>query len=209
MVRAARPAVQYYGFVDVASGVGLDSFAASVAHREGELVIVDVAHEIKPKFSAEAAVAEVAALFKSYGIERPVGDKWGAGLTVAMFGRHGLDYEYSERDRSALYVEVLPLFSSGRARLVDNKKLVTQFASLERRTSSVGRDRIDHGRDGRDDLCNAVAGAMTLAASDNDDIVDEFLRAWSPASHPSHHEEAEEKRRLAEQQRRALEREET
>lgn len=57
----------------------------------------------------------------------------------------------------------LPLFTSGRVRLIDDKKLVTQFSSLERRTSSVGRDRVDHGRDGHDDHCNAAAGALTLA----------------------------------------------
>lgn len=40
-----------------------------------------------------------------------------------------------------------------------------QFASLEPRTSSVGRDRVDHGREGHDDLCNAAAGALTLVSS--------------------------------------------
>jgi hypothetical protein len=88
-----------------------------------------------------------------------------AGFVIEGFQRQGITYSYSERDRSTIYVECLPLFTAGRARLVDNKKLVTQFASLERRTSSVGRDRVDHGREGHDDLCNAAAGALTLASS--------------------------------------------
>jgi hypothetical protein len=37
-----------------------------------------------------------------------------------------------------------------------------QFASLERRTSAGGKDSVDHGRNSHDDLCNAVAGALTL-----------------------------------------------
>ena len=197
-VRPPRPGVHYYGFADSASGTGQDSYAASISHRDGELVVVDVAHEIRPPFSAEAAVAEVAALFRAYGIERVIGDKYRAGLTIEMFGRHGLAYEYSERDRSAIYVETLPLFTSGRARLVDSRRLVTQFANLERRTTSVGRDRIDSGRDGHEDMCNAVSGALTLAASDNDDFMDEFMRAWSP-TRPSHFEEQQEHKRLAEQ----------
>src|SRR5438105_4416608 len=45
------------------------------------------------------------------------------------------------RDRSTIYLDVLPLFTSGRVRLVDNRRLTTQFASLERRTSSIGKDR--------------------------------------------------------------------
>jgi hypothetical protein len=65
--------------------------------------------------------------------------------------------------------------------------LVTQFASLERRTSSVGRDRVDHGRESHDDLCNAAAGALTLVSSQpmGMNISDETLamaralRPWS------------------------------
>jgi hypothetical protein len=74
-------------------------------------------------------------------------------------------YAYSERDRSQIYVEALPLLTSGRARLIDNKRLALQFASLERRTSPGGRDRIDHGLNGHDDLCNAAAGALVEAAT--------------------------------------------
>jgi hypothetical protein len=59
----------------------------------------------------------------------------------------------------------LPLLTSGRARLIDSKKLTLQFASLERRTSPGGRDRIDHGVNGHDDLCNAAAGALVEAAT--------------------------------------------
>ncbi len=59
----------------------------------------------------------------------------------------------------------LPLFNSGRVRLLDNRKLVAQFAALERHTSSVGRDRIDHGPGGHDDLCNSAAGALIAASN--------------------------------------------
>jgi hypothetical protein len=61
---------------------------------------------------------------------------------------------------------VLPLLTAGRVRLIDNDRLVSQFSSLERRTSSTGRDSVNHGSgDRHDDLSNAVAGALTLAAS--------------------------------------------
>jgi hypothetical protein len=74
-------------------------------------------------------------------------------------------HAYSERDRSQIYVEALPLLTSGRARLIDSKKLTLQFASLERRTSPGGRDRVDHGVNGHDDLCNAAAGALVESAT--------------------------------------------
>ena len=71
-------------------------------------------------------------------------------------------YKHSERDRSAIYSDALPLFTSGRARLLDNPKLVMQIANLERRTASGGRDRIDHPERGHDDLSNSACGALAL-----------------------------------------------
>lgn len=165
LVRPSRPGVTYRGFVDAASGVGQDSFALGIAHKDGNEIALDLAHEIRPPFSPDRALAECASLLKSYNLRSCVGDKYSAGFVIEGFSRQGISYAYSERDRSAIYVEALPLFTSGRARLVDNKKLVAQFASLERRTSSVGRDRVDHGREGHDDLCNASAGALVLVAS--------------------------------------------
>jgi hypothetical protein len=46
-----------------------------------------------------------------------------------------------------------------------------QFAALERRTSSVGRDRIDHPVNMHDDLSNATAGALVAAADRTGDAV--------------------------------------
>jgi hypothetical protein len=72
-------------------------------------------------------------------------------------------YEHSERERSALYLEVVPLFMSGRCRLI-SRRLLNQFASLQRKTSGLGKDRIDHPRGAHDDASNAAAGALALAA---------------------------------------------
>jgi len=164
LVRPPRPGVAYKGFVDAASGVGQDSFAIGIAHKDGNEIVLDLAHEIKPPFSPDGAIAECSSLLKSYGLRACTGDKYSLGFTNEGFAKAGIAYSYSEHDRSAIYVSTLPLFTAWRARIVDNRKLVTQFASLERRTSSVGRDRVDHGRDGHDDLCNAAAGALTLAS---------------------------------------------
>jgi hypothetical protein len=38
------------------------------------------------------------------------------------------------------------------------------LVGLERRVSPAGRDRIDHGPHGHDDLCNVTCGALVLAA---------------------------------------------
>jgi hypothetical protein len=82
-----------------------------------------------------------------------------------MFDAAGIVYRNSDRDRSAIYSDVLPLFTSGRVRLLDDARIVSQFASLERKTSSGGKDVINHPVGGHDDLCNAVAGALVAATA--------------------------------------------
>ena|SRR5258708_30028779 len=44
------------------------------------------------------------------------------------------------------------------------KRLIAQFLGLERRTGR-GRDTVNHGPHGHDDLANAVAGAVVAVAS--------------------------------------------
>jgi hypothetical protein len=108
---------------------------------------------------------QIASLLKSYGLTACTGDRYAAEWVVAAFRSCGIAYRHSERDRSAIYQDALPLFMSGRVRLLDNKRLVSQFCALERKTSSMGKDKIDHGPGGRDDACNSAAGALVLAAA--------------------------------------------
>jgi hypothetical protein len=107
---------------------------------------------------------EIAALLKSYRCARVVGDSYGAKWVSEAFVKAGIAYRKSEMDRSAIYLNALPLFTSGRARLIDNPRLIAQLAALERRTFSTDRDRVDHGRTGRDDDANSAADALVLAA---------------------------------------------
>jgi hypothetical protein len=120
--------------------------------------------EIRPPYSPTAAVDQAAAMFKSYGLNSCTGDAYSALWCVEGFAKVGIRYVHSERNRSEIYLDCLPLFTSGRARILDNKRLINQFASLERKTSSVGRDRVNHPGNGHDDCANATALAMVLAA---------------------------------------------
>jgi hypothetical protein len=96
---------------------------------------------------------------------------------VEAFKKELIKYRSSDRDRSALYLDVLPLFTSGRARLIDNPRLVHQFATLERRTSRTGRDRVDHAIGSHDDAANSAAGALLLASGKSGQLIisDEVL----------------------------------
>ena len=163
-VRPPVPGVSYVAFADPSGGVE-DSFTAAVAHAEGETIILDCLVEISAPFNPTAATASIAKTLLEYKLTSVVGDRYGAAWIVDACAKVGLQYRHSDKDRSAIYSDALPLFTAGRVRLLDSKKLVTQFANLERRTTSSGRDIIDHPNGQHDDLANSVAGALVRAAA--------------------------------------------
>jgi hypothetical protein len=59
-----------------------------------------------------------------------------------------------------LYLNFLSLANSGRVELLDNGRLLSQFAALQRRAGRSGKDSVDHPRDAHDDLANSVAGVL-------------------------------------------------
>ena len=83
------------------------------------------------------------------------------------FSRYGISYELSAMPKSGLYGALLPLLNSGRIDLLDNSKLISQLANLERRTVRGGRDSIDHPQGQHDDLGNAVAALASLCIAES------------------------------------------
>lgn len=162
-VRPFDPQRQYVAFADVGGGRG-DSFTAAIAHAEGDRLLLDALYERRSPYNPSDVVAEVADLLRSYRLGNITGDKYAAEWVVDGFEKAGIRYDGTPQDRSALYLNTLPLFTSGRLRLLDNPRLVHQFCSLQRRTTRLGRDRVDHPVGAHDDLCNAAAGALVLAA---------------------------------------------
>jgi hypothetical protein len=91
-------------------------------------------------------------------------DRFGGEWVYEAFRLHGLHVEYL-KPKSELYLDFLPILNSGGVRLLDHSRLFNQIVGLERRTHRSGRDTIDHGRGGHDDVANAVAGATVLATT--------------------------------------------
>jgi hypothetical protein len=112
----------------------------------------------------------MAKTLREYGLASCVGDRYAQQWVVQAFASQGITYTHSHRDRSQVYGDALPLFTSGRVRLLDNRKLVAQCAALERRTTST-RDKIDHAPGAHDDVANAAAGALVLSTDRMDDAV--------------------------------------
>ena len=164
-----RPPVGgHVAFADAAAGLEEsadgDSYTLSIGHATDDgTVIIDLAREWKPPFSAADVTATVAGLLKEYGCETVTTDGYSAGFVRSELARHGIGHAVSEFDKSALYAATLPMLTSRRVRLPDSKTLVDQFCSLERRPGANGRDRIDSR--GHEDLANSCAGVIALLSA--------------------------------------------
>jgi hypothetical protein len=163
------PSERFVGFADPAGGSGQDSFTWGIAHpeeRDGRRVVVlDAVEERRPPFSPEQAVRECAGHLRLFGVSTVVGDRYAGEWPREAFRKQGVTYEPSERVKSDIYRDALPLLTSGMVELLDLPRLSAQLVQLERRTARGGRDSIDHGPNGHDDVANAACGALLLAAS--------------------------------------------
>jgi hypothetical protein len=158
------PGVRYVAFVDP-SGGSADDMTLAIAHRDEEdVIILDCLRAATPPFSPDAIAAEFATVVKSYGLSKVHGDRYAGEWPRERFAAHGVKYEIGVKPKGDLYREMLPLLNAARVELVDHRKLVNQLTALERRTARGGRDSIDHPVGQHDDIANAVAGAIVMAA---------------------------------------------
>jgi hypothetical protein len=157
--------LSYAAFTDP-SGGSSDSMTVAVAHRDKDgIAVLDALREFRPPFSPEQVVAEIAALLKSYRVSRVTGDRYAGEWPRERFRMSGITYDISERPKSDIYRDSLPLLNSGKLELLDHKRLASQLVGLERRTARGGRDSIDHGPAGHDDIANAALGALLLVGT--------------------------------------------
>jgi len=152
----------YTGFVDP-SGGRQDSFTLGIAHKESEKIILDVLRERRPPFQPKEVVAEYSQVLKDYGISEIESDRYAGEWVTEAFREHDISVKNSELSASEIYINFLPLVANGTAELLDNKRLKTQLAGLERKTRPGGKDLITHFPGGHDDLANSAAGACVLA----------------------------------------------
>ena len=159
--------VQYFAGADP-SGGGADAFSLAIVHAEDSGRIVQDVMKGRGRTGMQApdltgVVAEYAAILGQYGCNSVVGDRYAGQWVRQAFADVGIRYCDVERDRSAYFLEVEPLFSQGRIEVLDHPTLIRELRSLERRPRSGGIDRVDHPRGGHDDHANALAIAAAQA----------------------------------------------
>lgn len=163
--RLPEPGHHYVSFIDAASGSGQDSFAVGIAHMDGERVMLDCVRAWRPPFNPSSVIHECAELLKRYRLSETTGDRYAPGFVSEGFRLNQIHYRPSERDRSAIYLELLPMVNAQQVVLLDRPDLVKELRGLERRRGTGGRDRVDHRRGAHDDLSNVAAGCLSLLAS--------------------------------------------
>ncbi|RVD21019.1 terminase [Mesorhizobium sp. M4B.F.Ca.ET.017.02.2.1] len=155
---------KYVGFVDPSGGAH-DSMTLGISHKEGDTAVLDCIREVKPPFAPADVVSEFRRVLDVYRISTVNGDRYAGTWVSDAFRKEGIRYIASERSRSEIYLDALPLLMSGSASLLDNTRLVGQIAQLERRTTRTGRDQVDHMTGASDDVANAALGALVNVPS--------------------------------------------
>jgi hypothetical protein len=98
-----------------------------------------------------------------YRVTEVTGDRYAGEWPREQFRKRGVKYQTSDLAASELFRELLPLLNTGTISLLDDKRRVGQLCSLERRVGRGGRDVIDHPRNAKVDVANAIAGVAWIA----------------------------------------------
>ena len=166
--RAPQPRVQHFAYCDPAGGTGSDSFTLAITHREFDkigTVHLDLVRERKPRFVPRDVVSEFSRLLKLYNVREVQSDKFAGGFHADEWQRNGVRFKPCDRTTSENYLHALPMFLSGRARLLDNATLRIELAGLERKVQAGGRETVTHAQvaSAHDDVATSVCGALVAA----------------------------------------------
>ena len=112
----------------------------------------------------EGVVDAIAAKLEEFRLSQITGDRYSAGWVVEAFKRKGVRYIPSKLTKSEAYLELAPLLSQGKIRLLDHPVQSRELKILERRARAGGKDQVDHPRGQHDDHANVLALSAAMAA---------------------------------------------
>ena len=122
---APLSSVRYVAFVDP-SGGSSDSFTLGIAHRETDgTIVLDCVRETRAPFAPEAVVDDFCKTLASYRITKATGDRYAGEWPREQFKKRNIQYMPSERVKSDIYRDMLPLLKSKRVQLLDNRRLIS------------------------------------------------------------------------------------
>ncbi|MCC7033835.1 MAG: hypothetical protein IT179_13500 [Acidobacteria bacterium] len=166
-VRERAPCGGHVAYYD-ASGGRSDAAALGIAHREGDRAILDVVRAWPAPHNPAGVIAEVCELVTRYRCPEVVGDRYAGEFVAEQFRARGVRYRPADRDRSALYLDLLSHVQAGTVALLDDAATLRELRGLERRRGPSGRDRVDHRPGAHDDRAVVAAGALLACVARTD-----------------------------------------
>jgi hypothetical protein len=160
-IRPPKPEVDYSLALDQSGGRG-DAAAAAVGHVEDGQIIIDCLYHRASPFQPSEMLAELGELAKRYRVTRVRIDKYGEPLITDGLDKVGLLSEVWEKNQSDVYLQSVQHFANGSVRLTDDRQLVFQLTSLQRRTAASGKSSVTHPVGQHDDLAAAVCSLVAM-----------------------------------------------
>jgi hypothetical protein len=117
--------VIYRAFVDAAGG-GPDSYTLAIGHKEGDAYVADVVRGTASKFDPQSVTEEYAALCRQYRVRTVVGDNYARDWVAGAWRKLGFEYIRAAKPKGSIYLEALPVFTRGLARLPDHTRLIRE-----------------------------------------------------------------------------------
>lgn len=156
---------RYFAGIDQSGLAGRDRFAFSIAHRDGEIVMVDCTRAWDTT-DADMILGEIKHLAHEYGLDSVMIDRYGAGWVQQALEKIGLAVQVRDA-LPAVYQNFKTLVLANAVRLPDDKPLRD---GLSRTQAYYGRNNtlsISHERSiaGHADLADAVVTAVWVASS--------------------------------------------
>ncbi len=159
-----QPGHTYTAFVDPSGGSSnpnADEFTMAIGYRDKDSTVV-VCGVWARRGSPDDTIEAFAKILHDYNVRTVRSDRYAGRFPADSFARHGITLQFTDKNRSQLYIDALPLLFTGRIELPPDPVLANQLCGLERRTGRTG-DVIDHPAGAHDDRANAVAGLAAHA----------------------------------------------
>ena len=118
--------LKYTAFVDASAGRH-DGYAICIGHKsKSGAFVADVVRVRRPPFTPTEVTAEYAQLLKDYKLTRCTGDRFAGEWATSAFSQHGIVYENSEKPKTELYLESLPLWTRSAISIPNHPQLVRE-----------------------------------------------------------------------------------
>jgi hypothetical protein len=122
--------------------------------------VLDLVRGTQGKFDPHTVTLEYAELCRQYGVGMVYGDSYAAQWVAGARLKTSISYVQSDKPKSQIYLECVPLFTRGLVRLPDHPTLLRELRLLERQTHRGGKDSVDHPRGQHDDYANSCCGVL-------------------------------------------------